>query len=535
MRTSLLLVLALVGCSENSLVSGGKDITDPDAGNAPDIEVSPGAIDFGEVAVGSPSVSETVTVTNVGDASLQISNVGLEETAGMPYTISAVGSVLLAPGDATTFAVTFAPDTAADWTTNVLISSNDPDEAVVPVALTATGIAPAIQVDPENFDFGTLYIGCVAAAPISLTNIGNADLVISGFNYVTASVTEMTVAVDETVNGPLPWTLPPGATTDVSVLYEPLDSYDDEGYLTISSNDPLRPEAQAHQTASGDLYGENLDLFEQPIKGLTDIIFTVDWSCSMADDIARVTDNFDVFVATLATLDADYQVSAVITDDGCTLGDDIVLDATMSPGDQQTVFDTLLGSSMNAGSYTEMGFTILEAATTDANRGSGGCNEDIIRDDATLAMVGVTDEVEQSANPWSYYTALFQSYKRDPDDLIVHAIAGDYPAGCGGNEPGRGWYEASVATGGLFLSICAEDWASHLEALAEGSASDLSSFELTQWPVPATVTVQIDGVPSTTGWTYNSTDNSVDFDEDHVPLGGSTIEVQYALFGDCDG
>ena len=150
-------------------------------------------------------------------------------------------------------------------------------------------------------------------------------------------------------------------------------------------------------------------------------------------------------------------------------------------------------------------------------------------------MVGVTDEVEQSANPWSYYTALFQGFKRDPDDLIMHAIAGDYPAGCGGNEPGRGWYEATVATGGLFLSICAEDWASHLEALAEGSASDLSSFELTQWPVPATVSVQIDGVPSTTGWTYNSTDNSVDFDEDHVPLGGSTIEVQYALFGDCDG
>ena len=128
----------------------------------------------------------------------------------------------------------------------------------------------------------------------------------------------------------------------------------------------------------------------------------------------------------------------------------------------------------------------------------------------------------------------FQSLKSDSDDLVIHAIAGDYPSGCGGNEPGTGWYEASVATGGLFLSICATDWASHLEALAEGSAADLSSFELTDWPVAETIVVRIDGITTTTGWEYNETDNSVDFDESSIPEGGSTIEIEYALFGDCE-
>ena len=91
-----------------------------------------------------------------------------------------------------------------------------------------------------------------------------------------------------------------------------------------------------------------------------------------------------------------------------------------------------------------------------------------------------------------------------------------------------------MATGGLFLSICATYWGTHLEALAEGSAQDLSTFELTNWPVPETLVVRVDGLTTTVGWTYNGTDNAIDFASDYVPEGGSTIEIEYALFGDCD-
>ena len=75
-----------------------------------------------------------------------------------------------------------------------------------------------------------------------------------------------------------------------------------------------------------------------------------------------------------------------------------------------------------------------------------------------------------------------------------------------------GFYEATVATGGLFLSICSTDWGAHLQALAEGSTTDLSSFELTDWPVPETIIVRLDGLQTTVGWEYNPTDNSIDFD-----------------------
>jgi hypothetical protein len=37
----------------------------------------------------------------------------------------------------------------------------------------------------------------------------------------------------------------------------------------------------------------------------------------------------------------------------------------------------------------------------------------------------------------------------------------------------------------------------------------------------------------TSGWTYDGADNSINFDDDHIPAGGSTIEVYYALYGNC--
>ncbi len=525
-----------MGCNEYELIEEDKFEEYEGEGLQPDIEVAPGSIAFGELNVfdddgaASATVSEIVTVSNVGEGDLHIESINLNGD-GVEFELSAISSVLIEPEGSAQFTVSFTPQTAADYDDSVLIESDDPDEPTVEVPLTGTGIAPVIDVSPAEFDFGSLYIGCDAMQAFTISNIGNADLEVTGFEFNTGSA-DFDFDDSEDINGDLPWLLTAGASAEVSVEYVPFDEYDDLAYLTVQSTDPYTPEVMSIIDGVGELYGENLDVFEQPIKGETDIIFAVDRSCSMNDDITNVQNNFDTFVNTLAGLDADYQVAATVEDSGCINGSDLYIDNTFSASDASTTVTTMINLGGSYGSNTERAFMLMEANL--AETGSGGCNEGLVREDASLNIVLVSDEPEQSVNNYAYYVSLFQSLKDNADDVVIHAIGGDYPGGCGSASAYTGAYEATVATGGLFLSICATDWGTHLEALAEGSATDLSSFELSDWPVEETIVVKIDGVTTTIGWEYNPTDNAIDFDEDYVPEGGSTIEVEYALFGDCD-
>ena len=532
-------LLALLACTDYN-IQGTSEATDQITDDrVPDIVVTPMNIDFGALEVGSGAqATEIVTISNEGEGDLHLTGISINDPDA-PYSLLPVSSVLVPPGQSADFGVVFAPETALSYPAVAYIESDDPDEPTVEVTLNGDGIAPIIDVSPQEYDFGQLYIGCDNLQPLVVSNIGNDNLEVTAFTYNTGSE-DLFFDMDEEVNGALPWSLSPGAEVEVWIDYAPLDEYQDVAYLMVDSNDPFSPTFMATQTGLGALYGENTDVFEQPIKGATDILFALDWSCSMYDDIANVKSNFSTFVSTLASLDSDYHVAVVTEDDGCINGYQPYIDNTMPLADQTDLFDTMVCEQpagnycSSAGSNTERAFMLLEAALKTANIGSGGCNEAFYREDATLAVIGVSDEPEQSVNPYTYYVSLFQSMKDDSDDVVMHAIGGDYPQGCGGNQAYTGMYEATVATGGLFLSICATDFGSHLEELAEGSTTDLTSFELSDYPVPETIEVVVNGFTTTTGWSYNAVDNSIDFEDDYVPEGGSTIEVDYALQGDCD-
>ncbi len=526
---SLLLSLAAIGCSEYEISAGGK-VNDADVEDGvPDIEVDPLKIDFGDVSVGDGiPVSEVVTIYNVSDtetgASLNINDVRLADES-MPYEISALGSVLVPPGGQTTFTVTFAPITALEYNTKVLVDSNDPDEATTEVKILGQGIAPKIEVTPSEYDFGTIYIGCESPQPITVGNVGNADLQVTGFEYITAS-NDLDVDENAAVNGALPWTIAPGESKEVYIKYAPLDDFPDEGTVVVSSDDPAQPEAYAHQTAAGELYGENLDIFAQALKSATDILFIVDNSCSMAEEQSNLSSNFTAFAEELETLDVDFQM-AVITTDNPDFRGDMMDETTANLVDEFTT--QAVAGTLGSGNEmpTEMSYQSGQSG------GDSGPGSDFLRDDAFLAYIYVSDEPDSSPDTWANYLAYAQSIKSDSDMFIAHAISGDWPSGCGSASATNNVYELSVATGGLYLSVCATDWASHLKALVDSSTLDLSSFELSDFPVPTTIVVTVDGVVQTSGWSYDSVDNSVNFDDDHIPAGGSTIEVQYALYGNC--
>ena len=239
LATSCVLTMA---CNEYELVEG-KDAQDSITDDSvPDIEVDPGSIDFGDVfsdtsagAAPPDEVSQVVTISNVGEGDLLIQDLELQD-GNAAYTLGSISSVAIASGGTATFTVTFAPETSASVGDTVLVSSNDPDEGVVEIPIVGNGIAPAIEITPSEYDFGTLYIGCDGEQALSIANVGNADLVVDSFEFNTGSTDLVFDPAD--ANGDLPDHRPGMRSSSSSRPQQ----YDDVSYLFVRSNDLYIPE-----------------------------------------------------------------------------------------------------------------------------------------------------------------------------------------------------------------------------------------------------------------------------------------------------
>ena len=531
MKACPLLVFSIMlpGCRFVAQDSGG----DPFAtGDIPILSMAPRHLNFGAVAVvDTLEHVEIVTVSNLGDADLSILNIELE-APDVPFTVSSIQSVVVPPGNNTQFEVVYDPSDTSLEDTQLLISSNDPETPVAQVRLTGEGIAPSIEIDPVSYDFGTRYVGCEDTLALAITNIGNADLVLEDYAFSTGSA-EMTFGGIGDLNGDEAglMTLVPAEYEEVFISYLPLDEYVDTAYLLVDSNDPFTPQAQVSQEGGGAYFDTNLDVFEQPGDGSTDILFAVDTSDSMASELPSVIDNLVTFVTIAIGMGSDFHVAVIQADDGCINDDAVWIDNSFTVPQAEAAIATMIDRSDSYPSYAKRAFTLFGAAV--AETGSGGCNEGLVRASATLNLVGISDAPEQSSNDWTYYVTLFQSSKADPDDVVIHAVGGDYPSGCSGAAAYTGLYEATVATGGQFLSICASDWAKGLSTIADTSGSALDRFQLSAEAVPGTLLVRIDGVSATQGWSLDEAGNALVFDSEHIPDGHTVIEVEYAVRADC--
>jgi len=93
-------------------------------------------------------------------------------------------------------------------------------------------------------------------------------------------------------------------------------------------------------------------------------------------------------------------------------------------------------------------------------------------------------------------------------DLAVHGIAGDLPSGCelGGSTfptaalPSWSLYDATVETGGAFLSFCDPDWGASARTLASRFTDP---YILDGAPSVTSIEVFVDGDPVSSGWSYD--------------------------------
>ena len=163
-------------------------------------------------------------------------------------------------------------------------------------------------------------------------------------------------------------------------------------------------------------------------------------------------------------------------------------------------------------------------------------NAGFLRPDAYLALIFVSDEEDQSPQTVDFYVNYFRAIKGFRNANLFSASSIAIPANRGGCSgiPGLRYIDVSDRTGGIFETICTQDWAQALQNLGLSVFGYKSRFFLSNTPVTGTVEVWVDGVQidpramsGQVRWTYEPAGNSVNFAPLAIPEPGSEIVIRY--------
>jgi len=177
------------------------------------VTLSTTSLAFGNQLVGTTSLPDTVTLTNVGSTALAISSI-------IPSTnfIDTTGcSTSLAAGASCNINVKFKP-TATGLLTGILtITDLDPTSPQT-VTLSGMGVAPVNSVSPLALTFGSPMNIASPSQPVSVINTGTAPLTIKGITFGGTSSAQFG---ETNTCGTLPTTLAVNATCTINVTFTP--------------------------------------------------------------------------------------------------------------------------------------------------------------------------------------------------------------------------------------------------------------------------------------------------------------------------
>ena len=201
-------------------------------GVQPQISVAPGSVSFGTLTVGQTS-SQTITLSNPGSASLNITQVG---GPGTGFGLSGLAMPLtLAPGKSTAFTVSFTPTSGTSSSSTLTLVSNAPNSPTT-IPLSGTGSAQVLQLTPSatSLSFGSQTLNASTMQSVTLTNTGNAAVSVSQVNVAGSGFT---------LNGSAPLvTLSAGQAASFSVTFTPTVAGNATGSASVVStaaNSPL--------------------------------------------------------------------------------------------------------------------------------------------------------------------------------------------------------------------------------------------------------------------------------------------------------
>lgn len=224
------------------------DLEIPLSGNgvaaAPIAVVTPEALDFGNVTVGSAIAPRAVSIGNTGGAPLGFTaGIGITGANASDFSESSACSSTLAPESACSVSVKFAPQSPGAKSAILTISDNASGS---PQAVALSGVATAvsqIQVSPTSWGFAPESIGTQSPPEtIAVTNVGSLpvdftqNITITGANALDFS---------ETTNCSLQSALQPSAQCAINVTFTPTASGTRAATLSVADSASSSPQTVA--------------------------------------------------------------------------------------------------------------------------------------------------------------------------------------------------------------------------------------------------------------------------------------------------
>jgi hypothetical protein len=183
----------------------------------------PVSLTFQDIQTGKSEV-QTETIQNTGGASASISQV---TASGAGFSVSGISTPLtLAPGQTTSFSVSFEPQSTGSFSGNVAITSNA-SNPTLNVALSGSAIAASsgqLNVSPSTINVGNVTVGTSgsqtgtltatgASVVVSSVDVGSSEFSISGFSL------PLTLSAGQSVTFTVTFTPQSSGTASTSVSF----------------------------------------------------------------------------------------------------------------------------------------------------------------------------------------------------------------------------------------------------------------------------------------------------------------------------
>ncbi len=200
---------------------GPSDDTGPEVVDYGDLRVQPGAVDFGQIAVGS-SGEATVVVSYDGDGDTIVSAAAVSGGSGtMVITgMTSLPTAISGDGEAI-FELLFSPSSDRDYYGELQITTDHHQAQEITVTLDGVGFddggggeGPDIAVAPGTVDFGLLDVGASQTRTLTVSNIGT-----EAFFLLDIETTPATLTWD--FDPYMPLEFDPGESREVTVEWTP--------------------------------------------------------------------------------------------------------------------------------------------------------------------------------------------------------------------------------------------------------------------------------------------------------------------------